>query len=327
MVTIIKKILSKFTFLLFGTVLLSVFNLTVAQNGQSPYNEALNLTLSDTSLNSVAGLDNIVDGRWSKLFNNQIIKLIDYVIYIFITLWIAIAFVWWYKIMASNKEDSTKEWIRLVVFWVIGIIIMVSAKFIASTLVWDNGIITEEFLRENWWPKWVLLASHLYAKVLYPFIKVLLYLVIWILFFMMLAKVINFVFATDDSSKKKALWIILWSVVWILIIMWSKQIVEAVMWKQDDVLKTGANYISEQWNNILEFWNIELISQIINWVMWLTMLVILILIIIQWYRMLTKPDDPKNVERLKKTLLYIIIWVLVIGASYVISNVLVVNRL
>jgi len=43
--------------------------------------------------------------------------------------------------------------------------------------------------------------------------------------------------------------------------------------------------------------------------------------------MFAKPDDPKNRESLKKTLLYVIIGVLVIGASYVISNVLVVNRL
>ena len=102
---------------------------------------------------------------------------------------------------------------------------------------------------------------------------------------------------------------------------------EAVMWNQSSVLNQQATQISDMWNDVLKFENIQLISQIINWVMWLTMLVILILIIIQWYRMFAKPDDPKNRERLKKTLLYVIIWVLVIGASYVISNVLVVNRL
>jgi hypothetical protein len=41
--------------------------------------------------------------------------------------------------------------------------------------------------------------------------------------------------------------------------------------------------------------------------------------------MFAKPDDPKNRDRLKKTLLYVSIWVLVIWASYVISNVLVLN--
>ena len=39
----------------------------------------------------------------------------------------------------------------------------------------------------------------------------------------------------------------------------------------------------------------------------LTMFVIVVLLIVQGYRMFVKPDDPKNRERLKKTLLYIII--------------------
>ena len=56
-------------------------------------------------------------------------------------------------------------------------------------------------------------------------------------------------------------------------------------------------------------------------------IVLLVLIIIQWYKMFAKPDDAKNREDLKKTILYIVIWVLVIGAAYVISNVLVINEL
>ncbi len=228
--------------------------------------------------------------------------------------------------MASNKEESTKDWIRLVIFWIVWVIIMVSAKFIASALVWgNNGVISSGFMDND--PNGVQIASNLYEKVLYPFIKLLLYLVIGVLFFMMAAKVISFVTATDDSTKKKSLGVILWSVIWIFVVMWSKQIVEAIMWKQDAVLKTTATNIAGMWNEILTFEKIQLISQIINWIMWLTMLVILVLIIIQWYKMFAKPDDPKNRESLKKTLLYVIIWVLVIGASYVISNVLVVNRL
>ena len=137
---------------------------------------------------------------------------------------------------------------------------------------------------------------------------------------------------TDDSAKKKAGWIIIRCVVWILIVMWSKQIVEAVMWNQDDVLKVAKGgesapaWIDEQWNPILEFGSIPLIAQVINRVKGLTMLAIVVLIIIQWYKIFTKPDDPKTREGLKKTILYIVIWILVIGAAYVISSVLVLNN-
>lgn len=329
MITTLKKILAS-TLLILGLVCLPICNLTIAQN---PYQAALNTTISGTNIEELITTD-AESGKWPDLFNNQIISLIEYVIYVFIALWIAIAFVWWYKIMASEKEESTKDWIRLVIFWVVGVIIMMSAWFISNALVWENGIITEQFVPdevgETWGiitPNWIQAAWKLYTKILYPFIKLILYFVIWILFFMMAARVISFVTSTDDSVKKKSLWVILWSLIWIFVIMWSKQIVEAVMWKQDTVMKYDATQISWMWYGILEFGRIQLISQVLNWVMGLTMLIVLVLIIIQWYKMFMKPDDSKNGESLKKTLLYVIIWVLVIGASYVISNVLVVNGL
>jgi hypothetical protein len=170
-------------------------------------------------------------------------------------------------------------------------------------------------------------VSSLYEDLLYPFIKVALYFVIGILFFMMVWKVVAFVTATDDSVKKKAGWVIIRSVIWILIVMWAKQLVESVMWKQAQVLNQEAAWIDEQRpESILDFGSIPIVTQVINWVMWLTMLAILVLILIQWYKMFTKPDDPKTRESLKKTLLYIIIWVLVIWAAYAISSVLVINN-
>lgn len=274
-------------------------------------------------------------------FNKQVIILIWYVIEIFIAIWVAVALFWSYKIMVSDKEDSSKDWIKMVLFWILWIIIMVSAKFLANSLVWDEGIISNNI--QVWdviisyenpaivWFNWIKFASQLYGKIVYPFIKIALYLVVGVLFFITVAKVITYVTSTDDSAKKKAWWIIIWTVIWILIIMWAKQIVESIMWKQSTVADwenlSNATQLSDIWNHITDFESIPLVAQVINWVMWLTMLIILILIIIQAYRIFSKPDDPKNRETMKKTILYIIIWVLVIWAAYAISTVLVVNRI
>lgn len=339
----IKKILLAFIFTVFWLTHLSFYNLASAQN---VYDWVLNRTTSSKwwswALSSaLRGWDDIVkDAKWADLFNAQVIVLIGYAIDIFIVVGIAIAFIGWYKIMMSNKEDSSKEWIRMVVFGVLWIIIMASARFLAEWLVWSNGIISDEFtvhriiskdgltvstLLE---PRWVTFATALYEKILFPFIKVALYLVTWILFFMMVVKVLWYVTSTDDSVKKKAWWVIIRCVIGILIVMWSKQLVESVMWKQEIVINENVEWINEQtpWS-VLNFGTIPIITQVINRVMWLTMFIVLVLIIIQWYRMFTKPDDPKNRERLKKTLLYIIIWVLVIWASYAISQILVINNI
>lgn len=311
---------------------------------QNPYDEVLEVTTDTkekwTSLYSAIKWEEVLtDSKWVELFNNQILEIIGYVIDIFIVIWIIVAFFGGYSIMTSEKEETMKEWIRLVIFGILWIIIMVSARFLASSLVWDNGIITEEFANasENYTPNWIQFADGLYNNIMYPFIKIALYFVIWILFFIMVGKVVGFVTATDDKARWKAVWIIIRCVVWILIVMWSKQIVEAVMWSQEEVLKTKIvvdgktqwepSWIDDQWKPILEFGSIPLIAQVINWVMGLTMLIVLILIIVQGYKILTKPDDSKTREGMKKAIIYILIWVLVIGASYVISNALVLNNI
>lgn len=330
---ILKKLLNMFILsIIFTFNFVPIYNLALAEN---PYDAVLQNTTNSSSLKSAINWWDVVDGEtWSKLFNEQVNTIIGYAINIFIVIWIAIAFIGGYKIMTSDKEESMKDWIKLVGFGVLWIIIMVSARFLATSLVWDSGIITNEFANpaNNYTPNWVQFADNLYKNIMYPFIKVILYLVIWVLFCVMAGKVVWFIISTDDAAKKKAWWIIIWSVVWILIIMWSKQIVEAVMWNQSEVLKKEAVWISWweetwMWWQLLDFRSIPLVAQVINRVMWLTMLVILVLIIIQWYQIFTKPNDTKVRENLKKTILYIFIWVLVIGAAYVISNILVVNNI
>lgn len=337
----IKKALCVFLLWIFWLI-----NLSPVLAQANPYNEVLEVTTDTvtpdtkdraTSLYSAIKGDEVLseEWKWVDLFNNQILEIISYVIDIFIVVWIAVAFFGGYNIMTSEKEETLKEWIRLVVYGILWIIIMVSARFLASSLVWDAGIITQEFAGTSETPNWIQFADNLYNNIMYPFIKIALYFVIWILFFIMVGKIVGFVTATDDKARWKAAWIIIRCVVWILIVMWSKQIVEAVMWNQEDVLKIVKEWsnkpaparIDEQWNPILEFGSIPLIAQIINWVMWLTMLIVLILIIVQWYKILTKPDDPKTREGMKKAIIYILIWVLVIGASYVISNALVLNNI
>ena len=335
MKTFRKSLLASILWLFWFIMLIPCFVLA-----QQQYDDVLGITTDDKSLSTAIRWDEYEKAVWAELFNGQVLKIMGYVIDIFIVIWIAVAFIWAYEIMTSDKEESMKKWIRLVAFWVIWIIIMVSARFIANWLVWDEGwIISEQWKDPSHNPSWIAFADNLYKNIMFPFIKLALYFVVGALFFVMVGKAISFLMATDDSAKKKAWGIIIWCVVWILIVMWSKQIVEAVMWSQNSVLKIKGKVvdgvriedspvrIDEQWNPILEFGSIPLIAQVINWIMGLTMLAIVVLIIIQWYQIFTKPDDPKTRENLKKTILYIIIWILVIGAAYVISNVLVLNNI
>ena len=319
----VKKILFGFMLVVFGLT-----NLSMVNAAGNVYTEILWETIKDHSLRSALVGSEVRDDNLTggDFFTQQVVNLIGYAIDVFIMIWIAIAFFWGYKIMFSDKEDAYKEWINLIAYGVIWIIIMVSAKFISGALVGDWGILSEQRSEVNaTGPNWIEIAQQLYERVMYPFIKVALYLIVWILFFIMAAKVVTFIISTDDVAKKKAWWIILWTTIWMFIILWAKQVVEAVMWNESTILNDQAKYVDEIWELPTTFGHIPLVHNILNWVMWLTMFVVLVLVIIQAYTIFAKPDDPKNRERLKKTLLYILIWVLVVGASYVISSFLVIN--
>lgn len=320
---IVKKILISWLMLLLVCVNFFTFNPAFAQTPASDVD--YNYILDNTAAGWMLGQQLTIDGpewKWAAAVNNWIVQMIWYLINIFVVIGIAVAFIWGYVIMTSDKEDKYKDWIKLIAFWIIGVIVMVSAKWIANVLVTD---MSTDVAWENWL-QWLLLANHIYENLAYPLIKIILYLVVGILFFIMAGKVVTFILSTDDAVKKKAWWIILRTVIWILIIMWSKQVVESVMWNQESIFSEGnIQTIGDIGNDTLEFGTIPIVAQIINWVMWLAMFVVLLLIIIQTYRMLFKPDDSKNAERIKKTLLYVVIWVLVIWASYIISNVLIVK--
>lgn len=331
-----KKLLFGWLLALFWLCMFSnndaVFAADETNNGSiTAYSDILGYTISNENSSLRSAVKYGVEWKWWDAVNNVVYDLIWYMIDVFIVIWILLGFFGWYKIMVSNDSEKLKEWIRLVVYGVVWVIVMVSAKFLAYSIIENLELNVASIGNED--PNWIRIVSNLYNNTLYPFIKIALYLVIWILFIMMAVKVITFIVSTEEKAKKQAWWIILWTVIGILIIMWGKQVVEAVMWKQETVINENATKITWwaggawMWSQILQYESVPIVAQVINWAMWLTMFIVLVLIIVQAYKMFTKPDDPKNRESLKKTLLYIVIWVLVIWASYVISNVLVINNL
>ena len=158
---LIKKVLFTFLLFIFG-VNLFVCSFIFADWTKTPYDAVISSTVDGTGLESAISYqwDIITDQSWWQLINEQVKLLIWYVIDVFIVIWIAIAFLGGYKIMTSSSEDQMKEWIRLVGFGVLWIIIMMSARFIASWLVWDNGVISGQFITSEDWPNWVKLAKN-----------------------------------------------------------------------------------------------------------------------------------------------------------------------
>jgi hypothetical protein len=105
----------------------------------------------------------------------------------------------------------------------------------------------------------------------------------------------------------------------------ANQIVTAVFGEQNKVINQTATDLGDIGTSIYETQTIPIVYSVINRIMGLATFVVLALIIFQTFQLLTKPDNPDNIQKIKKTLLYVAIGVLTIGSGYVISNVLIVN--
>ena len=273
-------------------------------------------------------LDAKVDAWLRKTTASNIIKkVVDVVFSVMIVVWILIAVIWFYEVLTSSDEKKVQEGIKTIIYWVIWIIIMFSAKYL-STVIFED-------LFFSWWAQAITevkplqLLTNIYNKMVYPFIKLAIYLSLWILVILMMVRVFTYITAQDDSTKKKSMWIIVRTIVGTLFITWAKHVVESIYGKQTDLLTNLSQY---QWKNLgeldstlLDPSNIPVIYGAINWALWLLSFALLVIILFQTYKMLTKPDDEATYSSLKKTIIYAVCWIILIGAAYLLANVFIIK--
>ncbi len=255
--------------------------------------------------------------KWTQWLQNFVFNnIMNVLVPLIIVVGVLSAILWFYKLMFSSDEKAVSEGTRYIVFGVIGIIVIMSAKFIGQN-VYD--LLTVQNIQ------WYSIARGLYDNIIYPFIKFAIYLVLWAMFLILLSRVITFLFGSDSDATKKAGTLIAWNVIAMLIIIGAKQIVEFVYGKQDQVLSETATNLGEIGSGILADKNLPILYQIINYALWMAALIILIIIIIQTIKLLTKPDDAAQLKNIKNSFVYILIGILVIGAGYLIVNFAIIN--
>lgn len=260
-------------------------------------------------------LDAAEGAKWAQWAQNFVFNTIMNVLFpLIIVLGILSAILGFYGVMFSHDENKIKEWTNYIVYWVIGIIFIMSAKFI-----WQNI-----FDLLKWDVVGTTIAQWLYNNILFPFIKLAIYLVLGAMFVLLISRVITFLFGSDTDAQKKAGTLIGWNVISMLVIIWAKQIVEVIYGKQDQILANATN-LGEIWSGILADKHIPILYQVINYALGISALVILVIIILQTIKLLMKPDDPAQIKSIKNSLFYMLIWILVLGSGYLIVNFAIIN--
>jgi hypothetical protein len=135
-----------------------------------------------------------------------------------------------------TNPDKMKEGMTMIISGMIGIVFMYSARYISHEVfntLWKTGSPDPQGI------KVMELIKNMYDKILYPFIKIAVYFSLGILVIIMMSRVFTYITSQDEGVKKKAIGVISWTTIGIVIISAAKQIVEAVYGKQEQVLKDG----------------------------------------------------------------------------------------
>jgi len=258
---------------------------------------------------------------WVNATNTFVLKLAkNIIIPIIIFVWILLAILWFYKIFFEEWEDASKTWFKYIMRWSIWIIIMVSAQYLTNILRWD---ILMQWTNNN--PNWIVMSRQIYQNMIYPFLKIWFYIWMWVIFAMLIFSVFKFVQEDESTNSSNTFNTIIWWVVWILIIIWWKQLVEAVYGKQDRILNENVMNLGDIWQWILATKNIPIIYEIIRWIMSLASFIVLVILIYLWFLMLTDPENDESIGKIKNNILYVVIWILIIWAWYLITNFLIVT--
>ncbi len=276
----------------------------------------------EKNLNSQFGTVN----KWAQWIRDALIYVAEKImIPLVILIGVLVAIVWFYKLFFSDSEDEVKKWAQILGRGIVGIILMISARWATLTFVgetWSGWVFLDATTGEF---NGILLAQGVYEEILYPLLKLGMFLIIGILFVILLIRVFWFIFSPDEDVKKKAWTIIVWNTVGILVILAAQAIVEAIYGKKSQVLNINATDLGDVGTNLLSTKSIPLVYTIINRVLWLTSLVILIIVLYQAFQLLVKPDDTDKIKQIGKSLGYVLIGVVVIGAAYLIVNVLLIQ--
>lgn len=251
--------------------------------------------------------------------------MMSYVVPIVIIVAGLIAIFGFYKLMFEEKEEEREKAMNYILRGVVGIIIIQWSKFIYNTyysIVNNDNVYTGI-------KQWSLnaLSADLFEKLIYPFITLGMYLVMGVLFLILLFKVIQYIINPSDDVFKKWQQIIISSIVGVVVILISKQLIEIVYGKQTEVTKSlnETKGIFSVWDTILNERNYSTIFNIINYFLWFLAFIILCLLIYNTYLILVNPTSEENIKKLRKNILYILGWLLIIGLSYVIVNFLIIR--
>lgn len=302
----------------------AVLDTSINTDGTNQINKNLNQYLEPRNPSRSSG------GEAGETIRDVIVDIwVNILIPVMTFVGIIIAIVWFYKLMISESEEDTKSAWKYVVYGMIWVMLMISAWYIVNSLVWADGSWGSGIFNFAQWSdfEWAPMAGKLYAGIIYPFLKIFMLVAVWILFLMVLSNALKLLFSPDDGIQKKALSILLYSVIGIFVILLASEIVEFIYGSYDTVIdgnEAGLVDVGEALFSGDIQSSFSMLWTILNWVLSIATFIVVCIIIYLWYMLLLQPTSEDAIKSIKNYLIYLLIGIFVIGAAYIITRLLLV---
>lgn len=274
---------------------------------------------------------------WAQGLSDFLVNLIIKVVIPILALaWIVLAIIGFFKLMGSTDEEELKTWWNYLLWWIVGTLIMITAAWIVIQMVGGDGTGGIIWTIVNWWREasGAELASNLYRKIAYPLIRVILNIIIGILFLMAVGQWFKYLFSGEgNEAQEKALAILVYTVVGILVIILAKTLVEATYGNYESVVQDEALLV-RPWagvdvgkvgDGVFEDPQMGMLRTVINWLLGLSTFIVTIIIVYIGYLLLVKPTDEETATKLKSAITRALAGILLIWVSYLIANFVIIK--
>lgn len=270
------------------------------------------------------------DWWWTDSLNNFLINIAKSMKNFFmVILWIYMI-VWVIRMLLAESSQEEFDKLKYSLIWSAVWIVLMQISYRLVLSVYDRDI---------WAGLWWIVLQN----VINPLINLSLY-IVWFLF-MFTAIFAFYKLITSDGDGTRStewkMWVFYW-VVWVVIAKVSQTIIRVFYW---DVYNCtwwpkceliAANSQRDDLSSPVWWWvwwpvtdystYTDLIIAIINWANWFISIIVVILIIYAGGLVMFSNWNPDNLDKAKKSVLYIALWLALIVASFLILDFFVIDK-
>lgn len=238
------------------------------------------------------------DATWARNLIIVIAKDIKNIFYMISTVYFLIISI---KIIVTSKTEesveSFKKWIIWITIWII--VMQVSYSFVL--ILFDKDI---------WWE----LAYSLIENLIDPLLMALE--TITAIFFMAIA-IYSFyrIITANGNEEKIKSWrmSVLYAIIWYIVMKFARTMVSSMYGR----INCESSNSSCLWNP--DLWEVtSIVITIINWANSFIAIIVILILIYAWFNIMLSWWDDEKIKRWKNTIIYIIIWLIILAMNYMI---------